>query len=521
MKKNARTKKLSALLLALATVAALFAACSSVSGEEVKNNAEPSAPETQKREDIVIAMESEAPTLHPFDHTSVTAGYMNTLTYNALFRTDPTTLAPVPDLCSEYSQLDDVTWSFKIYDNVFFHDGSHMTAEDVKASMEYARNYTTTKHYSSFWTNIEVTGEYTLTVTTDGPYALTLLDMASLKVVPKALIDSGNDFNLNPVGSGPYKFVSQSLGDRVEFEAFENYFDKAHQPKIKNMTWRIIPEGSSRTIALEAGEVDFVVEVETNDVARMKDDPTITVRTVSGSRMNYFSMNNEVYPFNNLDFRKAVNAAIDREAVLTVALNGEGKTAVGMCPGVFPGSSQENVEGYDPEKAKEYLAASGVDTEGLTFSCIVSNDTARRAAEVIQAYLAEIGLTMTIESMDYAAWLSDIMSGNYQVGVTGYTAVCLDRYLKGTFHSSALDAANQARCADAEVDSLIDLAMTQTDAAENEATHAQVTAKINALFPYVPLYESVVTRAYNAGLEGVTVGASGTVRFEDVYWKEN
>lgn len=516
------TVKLMALMLAAGTAFAAMTGCGSVNAVDQTSTddqqQEVQQPET--KDTLIVAMESEPPTLHPFDHTSVTAGYMNSLTYNSLFKLDPETLQPVPDLCESYEQLDETTWQFKIFENVYFHDGSHMTAEDVKASMEYARNYPTTKQYSSFWSDVTVVDDYTVRVTTNGSYALTLFDMASNKIVPKALIDSENDFSANPVGSGPYKFVSWTLGDRLEFEANDNYFDAAHQPSIKHMTWRIIPEGSSRTIALEAGEVDFVVEVETTDLERLRESDAVNVTTVAGTRMNYFTMNNEVYPFNNADFRKAVNCAIDREAVLTVALNGEGLAAQSVCPSVFPGTSNDNVEGYDPEKAKAYLEASGVDTTALTFSCIVSNDTSRRAAEVVQAYLSEVGIEMTIESLDYAAWLSDVMSGNCMTAITGYTASNLARYLTGTFHTSALDAANQARFSDAHVDELIDKALTLTDEDEANAVYKEVTAYLNACTPYVPLYESIVTRAYNARLQGVVVGASGTVRFEDVSWAE-
>ena len=511
--RNGKTKKLVGFALALAFLLAAFAGCAGKGREDKEVQVE-----TTVKDSLVVAMESDVPTLHPFDHTSVTAGYMNALTYNALFRTDPDTLEPVPDLCTEWSQQDESTWLFTIHDGVKFHDGSLMTAQDVVASMEYAREYPTTKQYSSFWVSAEALNELTIKVVTDGPYALTLTDMASLKVVPKALIDSGNDFNLNPIGTGPYRFVSQVLGDRLEFEAFEDYFDTEHAPSIGRLTWRIIPEGSSRTIALETGEVDFIVEVDSNDLQRLRDSENIEVQTVSGTRMNYFSMNNEVSPFDNEYFRKAVNAAIDREAVLTVALNGEGMPAEGVCPSIFSGTSADNSEGYDLQKAEAYLESSGVDPETVSFACIVSNDTTRRAAEVIQANLAEIGLNMTIESLDYAAWLSDVMGGTYETAITGYTSTSLARYLSGTFHTSALNAANQARVSDSYVDGIIDAALKLTDSEASDALYREVTAYLNGLTPYVPLYESIVTRAYNSELEGVKVGSSGNVRFEDISW---
>ena len=513
-------RKLLALVMSLLAVLMLFACGNEESAQPMGNEESEKENEAgvKVRDDLVIVMESEAPTLHPYDHTAVTSGYMNSLTYNALFVTDPVTLEPVPDLCESYEQADELTWIFKIYENVAFHDGSHMTAADVVASMEYAREYATTKQYSSFWQSAEQVGEYSIKVVTKEPYALTLLDMASLKVVPKALIESGNDFNLNPIGSGPYRFVSQVLGEKVEFESFDGYFNAEHRAKIRSLTWKIIPEGSSRTIALEAREADFIIEVETNDLERLSGSEGIEVQSVGGTRMNYFTLNNERTPFDNKDFRKGINSAIDREAVLAVALNGEGKVATAMCPTVFPGTSEECVEGYDPQKAQQYFDASGIDPKTIKFSCIVSNDAARRAAEVVQAYLQEFGIEMSIESLDYAAWLADVMGGNCDSAITGYTSSNLARYLSGTFHTSAIDAANQARVRDSYMDEKIDMALGVTDPDKANEVYRDVTAYINELTPYVPLYESVVTRAYNSALEGVVVGASGTVHFEDVYW---
>ena len=503
----------------LISAAVVFTGCASVSAKDVAEVEEQEAEQTV-RDQITIAMESEPPTLHPFDHSSVTAGYMNALTYNCLFIIDADTLEPVPSLCESYENISDTEWLFKIYDNINFHDGSHMTAEDVKASMEYARTYPTTKNYTSFWTDVEVVDEYTIKVTTDGPYALTLSDMASIKIVPKALIDSGNDFNQNPIGSGPYRFVQWKLGDCITFVKNDDYFDKGHQPTITDMTWRIIPEGSSRTIALEAGEIDVIIETEANDIARLEEDPDVTVYNVDGTRLNVLAMNNEVYPFNNVDFRRAVNAAIDRDAVIAVACNGMGTKAVAQTPSIFEGCTEAGAQDYDIEKAKEYLERSGVDADGLVFSCIVANDAARRTAEVIQAGLQEIGITMEIENMDYATQLSAIMSGDYQTSISGYTSSNMCAFLRGFFHSNAIDAANIGRVNDGELDSLIDLSESQIDRDARIATYEKATERLNELSPHLPLYQSVVTRAASSRLGGFKVSAAGGMRFEDVYWME-
>ena len=169
----------------------------------------------EKRSTLVIATESEPPTLHPFDHKAVTATYMNLLTFNALMSIDPETLEPVTDLAESYETVSDTEWVFTLKQGVTFHDGSTLDAQDVKASMEYAKTYPTTKDYTSFWTDIQVVDDTHVKITTDGPYAMVLNDMASIDILPSELIDEGNDFNENPVGTGPYCFVEWNRGDSI------------------------------------------------------------------------------------------------------------------------------------------------------------------------------------------------------------------------------------------------------------------------------------------------------------------
>ena len=94
-------------------------------------------------------------------------------------------------------------------------------------------------------------------------------------ILPADLIESGHDFNSEPIGTGPYKLVAWNRGESLEFEAFEDYFGGA--APIKHITWRIIPEGSSRTMALEAGEVDLIIEVETADATRIAETDGLTL----------------------------------------------------------------------------------------------------------------------------------------------------------------------------------------------------------------------------------------------------
>ena len=363
--------------------------------------------------------------------------------------------------------------------------------------------------------------ESTFLIHTPTPSATLLYDLChhGNAILSKKMIDEGNDFNENPVGTGPYKLVEWKHGDQVEFEAFEDYFMGA--PAIQHMTWKIIPEGSSRTIALEAGEVDFVVEVEAMDAERIQENPDLTLLEHEATNVTWLMLNNEKPGLDNVNVRHAINCAIDKESVITVALNNVGQSLISQCPNGMMGSTDENADVYDVEKAKEWMEKSGVDPASIEMSIICSDDKKKRAGEVIQANLNDVlGITATIESMDLATYLSTTAEGNYTASIGNYTSSDMISYLVGVFHSKSINASNKTRINNPEVDALIDEASATLDETARNETLQECVALLNSLCPQVPLYQPVNFRAYNADLQGIEVTPSGTLYFENVSWAE-
>ena len=508
---NRKTRLLSLLLASVMTLA-LLSGCSKDTGSSSGNSG-------KGKDSLVVATMSETPSMGPYDHNAVAGDYMNQLVYSSLFETDAD-LNPVPELVDTYENTSDTEWLFHLKQGVKFHDGSDLTSEDVVASITYAKTCPEVSLYNGSILSVEAVDDYTVKMTTDGPSATLLYDLChhGNSIVPKELLDSGNDFNENPIGCGPYKFVDWKRGDQLEFTAFEDYYLGA--PKIKNVIWKIIPEGSSRTIALEAGEVDMIMEVESMDVDRIKENPDLAVLEYTPANMNWIMLNNEVPGLDNQDFRHALNCAIDKESVVTVALNGLGTVGETQVPPNLPGTSTENTDSYDVEKAKEYVEKSGVDPSSIDFPIICSDDTKKRAAEVVQANLAEIGVTANIESMDLATYMSTVAEGNYVAAIGGYTMSDTITYLNGVYHSKSINAANKSRLNDPEIDALIDQATATADATEREAITSEICAKLNAICTQVPLYQPLNLRAYNANLENVEIDGAGDVRIENFSWKE-
>ncbi len=517
------------LLLILAMAFGLFAGCSKdeagdkgdqpSAGDDANKPSDDQPSGNGGKDSIVIATMSETPSLSPTDHNATAGSYMNLLTYSTLFNSD-VEMNPQPLLVESYENISDTVWEFKLRQGVKYHNGETMTVEDVKASLDYAKTCPEISLYNDCIESVEIVDEQTFRITTPGPSAVLLnhLGHHGNAIVPKALLDAGHDFATDPVGSGPYKLVEWKRGDSVEFEAFEDYF--LGEAPIKHMTWKIIPEGSSRTIALEAGEIDFIVEVEAMDYDRLSANDDVAIYEYSATEHNWMMLNNEKPGLDNVNVRKAIDCAVDKEAIVTVALNGMGEAIYSHAPNNLPGASEENVNSHDPEKAKEYMAASGVDPASVQLAIICSNDTKKRAAEVIQANLKEtLGMDCTIESMDLATYLSTTADGNYTASIGNYTSSDMVSFLVGVYHSKSIGASNKTRINDSEVDALIDQASATIDPAEREKVLQECVAKIHFQPPSSPLYPPINFRAYNKDLQGVEVSPSGTLYFENVSWK--
>lgn len=502
------------LLLTLVVSAGLLAGCA----KEDKPQNGGGGGGAEKRDSIVIATMGETPSLSSTGHNSVAGSYMNLLNYNSLMRVNME-MNPEPCLAESYENISDTEWEFKLHQGVKFHNGQEMKAEDVKASLEWAKGFPEVKQYTDSIASVEVVDDYTVKITTPEPSAIVLNDLAhhANAVVPKKLIDEGHDFDHEPIGTGPYVFKKWNLGTSIEFEAFADYF--LGEAPIKNMTWKIIPEGSSRTISLEAGEIDFIIEVETMDAERLQGNDQIAITEFQSTGLNWLMLNNEKPGLDNADVRKAINCAINKEDVIKVALNGMGVVVDSQVPFNLPGYSDANTEGYDLEKAKAYLAQSGVDPAGIQMSIICSNDTKKRAGEVIQSNLKEVGINAQIESMDLATYLSVTTEGDYTAAIGGYTASTMTNYMVGVLHSKSINASNKTRLNSPELDALIDKASTTVDQAAREKILQEASALANELCTQAPLYQPVELRAYNADLEGVEVNASGDLYFEKVKWK--
>ncbi|MCI9502621.1 MAG: ABC transporter substrate-binding protein [Hungatella sp.] len=522
-----RTLRVFATAMVLSLAASLFVGCGSGNsgssqgggGTETSASAGGSGDASASGKDtLIIVTANETPSVTTNLHNAVAGDYLNKMTHNCLFYMDED-MGVQPDLVESYENPSDTEWIFKLKQGVKFHNGEEMKAADVKASLELCKTSPDVSLYGTSTGTIEVVDDYTVKITTDGPQSGLLIDLChhGNAIIPAALIESGHDFNKEPIGTGPYKLTAWNKGESLEFEAFADYFKG--EPSIKKVVWKVIPEGSSRTMALEAGEADLIVEVENTDLSRLEDNSNITVFNEGSTSHNFMMINNEKAPFDNLSFRRAIAAAIDKEAIIQVALNGAGTVADSMVPDCFPGTTNEKAPSFDVEQAKAYFAESGLNAADCGFAIICSDDTKLRVGQVIQSCLKEnLGIDVTLESMDLATYLDVTATGDYQAALGGYTANSLLAYAQGVYHSASINASNKTRTNEPEIDALIEKIQATVDQAENEKVVTEFNLAINDLCPQIPLYMKNNVRAYDSGLSGFNLNAGGNTYYDWMSW---
>jgi len=511
MKKSIKALCLS---LVLVFIFSIFAGCATGS------SGSPDSTNKTKKDTLTVAVNAEPPSLGTCDHDSLSAIYINLLTYNFLYKIDHKTLKPVPDLAESYT-IDNsgVEWTFKLRQGVKFHDGSELTADDVVASINNAKKFPGSIVYTGSMAKVEAVDKYTVKITTAGPYANLLYDLGYHYnfILPKKLIESGHDFKTKPIGTGPYKLVEWSFGNQLILEKNKDYFNKDEMPSINKIVWRIIPEGTSRTIALQAGEVDLVYQVETADIKKLKEDKNIGLAEIKSVDNYFLSFNKKVAPFNDVNLRKAVNSAIDRDAIIKGALNGYAVPSISSVPMGYWGSWDKNAEGYDMEKAKKYMAAWGGDPSTIKMSILCSTEERVRIATIIQSSLAQIGITVKIESMDYATMMKRRAEGNYATLISSWSPSNILTYVQ-RYHSDTAKS-DPGAVGTPEVDALVKKAASTIDEnARLEIIH-QIVEKENDLIPQAYLYQPILFRAYNANLDGIEASATGYMALHKAFWK--
>ena len=519
-----QTKRVVSLLLVAAMMAGM-ALTGCTSKEEANNNA--TTPDTKteepaktddkkdtptaenKKEDFIVAVSSDLKTLDPHDTNDSASSRIYAHLYSCLTKLDQEGNV-IGDLAESWETSEDgLTWTFKLHEGVKFHDGSDFKASDVKFSIEREKNSPLNAYMVEKIQEVVVDNDYQVTFKMSAPDGSLLYNLAqggSAMFSESAVTAAGDEYAQHPVGTGPMKYVEWVPNDHITLERFDDYF--AGPCAAKTVTFRVIPEGSSRTIALQNGEVDAVAGIAATDVKAVQADSNLENVMVTNTGVEYLGFNFEKEPFNNVLVRQAICHAINKQDIVDVVYEGFGEpcnTVVGL---PIPGYD-DTVEGYDynPEKAKELLAQAGF-PNGFTTTIKTSGDTRGREAELIQANLAEIGITAEIELLEWGAYLEAINGGNMETYIISWGNPTMDpaESLNPLFNSKNWGpTGNRMHYKNEEVDVLLDELMETSDMEKRLELSSQIQHKVVADAPWATLCCKQTCMAYRKGLQGLKV----------------
>ena len=464
---------------------------------------EPPAVEAGLGRGIVVAFAAEPPVLSPPQAIITAAFYVTSMTHNGLFRICTHTLMPVPDLVSEWTAISETVFEFTIHEGIRFHNGEEMTAEDIVASFAYARTYPESINAHRSFSDFEVVDRYTVRIDTRFPNANLFVDLASSAnfIMPKSLIDAGHDFNDDPVGSGPFVFENWVRGSSLTFRAFEDYFDRDRAARVESVTIQIIPDGFARTVALETGEIDYNVMLQSADIARMEADPNFNVVNLPGNQHNIMWLNNTLPQFSTPERRRIIQMAIDKESMVLAAYDGFIQPTWSQAPSPFIGASETGAPTFDPEGAIALMEQYGIDPASLGFEIVTHAGPRATMAAVIQANLASVGIPVTILMQDAQAINGLLNAGDFEAGIFGFTQPSLLGFMRTQFHSASIGTTNRSRVDNPELDDLINRATAEVndDAARN-ALLAEAVIIANTNVYQIPLHTANLVRAHAANL---------------------
>jgi peptide/nickel transport system substrate-binding protein len=444
--------------------------------------------------------------------------------FNGLVRVAPGKASPAhiePDLAEGWTTSDDgLVWTFRLREGVQCHgEYGELTAEDVVFSLERSANPDSSafaKDYESI-SGITATGDYEVEIVLANPIPSLLgllVPYHGGNIVCKEAVEAlGEDFVLNPIGTGPFMFAEYQPQQYVRLVANEDYFRGA--PHIKEIYYRFIPSDASRDLAFQSGEVDMIYGRQDETwVERISRIPGTRVVVMEPGEMSVLNLNMTQAPLDDVRVRRAVAHAIDKEAM--VQFRGPSVTRIShsVVPEGYLGHTDDVARyEYDVDKARELLAEAG-HPDGVTIRAIHTTLPGMLATiEVVQALLAEAGINLELTTVEHATFHAQIRQDLSQL--IHYSAArfpIADVYLTQFFYGPSTvgrptAVTNFSHCdvADAEIEA----ARIETDPDRQLELWKIAQQKIMDEVCAVPVYENLQLWAWKDTLDlGVEIEGS-------------
>lgn len=413
-------------LIAVLLITLLLIACGSKNESESKDENEKS-----EKQELKVALSAQPNTFDPLMNTAVVAGYVSGNIFETLLTLDSKG-KPVPMLAeSVESSEDGKTHTFKLRQNVKFHNGEEMTADDVVASMNRwaEKNKKAKDQFGEIM--FEAEDDYTVTMVIK-EYALDIWDLLAGRsqyaaIMPKEVVEAEEAVGVTEyIGTGPYKFVEHKTDQYVHLEKFDEYVMSDEpadglagkkEATIDDIYFYFVTDPSTRTAGIQTGEYDIIDNVPYENYEQLNSDSALnTYVSLTGDLMFWYNKRNGL--LSDPKMRQAVNTVIDNEEIMEAAFNIE--DLYNLDPGYMSAdienwASDAGFEAYnqgDVEKAKQLLEEAGYNGDPITVITSRDYQYYYDSAVVLQEQLKEIGIEVNLENYDWATYLEKLEEDN-------------------------------------------------------------------------------------------------------------
>jgi len=465
-----------------------------------------------------VGLDVDADTLDP-RLTKNTSGFrMKELAFNGLVAINPD-FTPVSDLAEKWDNPDERTWVFHLRNGVKFHDGSDLTASDVKFTYESVLDQSFNSPFRAFYLSVdkvEATDKNTVTFTLKAPFA-PFLSYMDLAIVPQAAVQKlGADFGTKPVGTGPFKAERWATGDTIELSANEAFY--GGRPNLDRVRVKVVPDNSGRVVGLESGDLDFVQSpVSPQDVSRVQSGGKLKVDRTPAAGYTYINLNTADPILADKKVRQALSHLVNKQQIIDTIYKGIGKPANGpIVPTMWAYPADIPSYPYSPDRAKALLDEAGWKAgadgsrvkDGQKLSLTVrthSEDPDRKQLiQVLQSEFQKVGIDATTNTVEFPAFFQDVQDGKYQVGVIGW--LNLSDPDRATFRQFTIDGtANYGKYKNEQVDKLLKDARATLDQGKAKTMYADAVKQIVDDAPYIFVQYQEYIAMYSPKVQGYVV----------------
>ncbi len=432
----------------------------------------------------------------------------------------------VPELAETWSVSDDGTvLTFTLREGVMFSNGEPLTAAHFKTVFERILDPETGS--GNAWRlagveSVEAPDERTLVLGLSAPTPGLLGHLAvskALGVFHPSAIEDGT-VNTRPVGTGPFMISDYQPGNRVLLERNPHYWREG-LPYLDAVDVRIIPDETVRRTALVTGEIDWTFTVPAQSVAELQARDDVVVDATPAGAYYYIGVNTRDGPLADARVRQAISYAVNRDNVVQAAEFGNAEVTQDPIPSNSAWSFDYAPYEHDVERARQLLAEAGfADGFDLTIMPTTEVPATIRAAQVIQADLAAVGIRASINTLEWAEWLQEQGEGNYETFVCSWNGlVDPDDFFYAQHHTG--EVFNFTGYSNPSVDELLDEARGLAEFDDRYPLYEQVNQMIVDDAAYIYLYNPLQIHAYNPYVQGFSTRSDQSVRFHETWMEDH